>query len=267
VLGRKTYEGLAGYWPNETGKWADMVNPIPKWVGSNSLSGELEWNATALEGELEDSVPKLKAEVDGDLFMHGSGEFAYALAEKGLIDKVAFVTVDVPGGEHRQPAFLAKNPSAAVPVLALEDGTHIAECTAITEYLDHLDGEPTLTGKTPKERAIIAMMQRRAEIGLMEAAAAYFHHATPGLGPQLETYQNREWGEKCRERVLAGMAYLDSALDRQPYLAGERFTVADITAFAGLVLADFVKVGVPAELERLQAWRARVAARPSIAHA
>ena len=87
VLGRKTYEGLAGYWPNETGKWADMVNAIPKWVGSNSLSGELEWNATALEGDLEDSVPKLKQEVDGDLFMHGSGEFAYTLAQKGLVDE------------------------------------------------------------------------------------------------------------------------------------------------------------------------------------
>ena len=190
-----------------------------------------------------------------------------ALAEKGLIDAVTFVTVDVPGGEHRQPAFLAKNPGAAVPVLALADGTHIAECTAITEYLDHLDGEPTLTGKTPKERAIIAMMQRRAEIGLLEAGAAYFHHATPGLGPHLETYQNRAWGEKSRERAHACMTYLDSTLARQPYLAGERFTVADITAFAGMVLADFAKIGLPAELGRLQAWRARVAERPSIAHA
>jgi dihydrofolate reductase len=87
VLGRKTYEGLAAYWPTQTGKWADMVNPLPKWVGSNTLSGELEWNATLLEGDLEDSLPKLKGEVDGDLFMHGSGEFAYALADKGLIDE------------------------------------------------------------------------------------------------------------------------------------------------------------------------------------
>jgi dihydrofolate reductase len=76
VLGRKTYEGLAGYWPSQSGKWAEMVNPMPKYVGSNSLSGDLE-----------DSIPKLKDEVDGDLFMHGSGEFAYALAEKGLIDE------------------------------------------------------------------------------------------------------------------------------------------------------------------------------------
>jgi dihydrofolate reductase len=87
VLGRKTYEGLAGFWPNQSGKWADMVNGMPKWVGSGSLSGDLEWNATLLEGELEESIPKLKDEVDGDLFMHGSGEFAYALAAKGLVDE------------------------------------------------------------------------------------------------------------------------------------------------------------------------------------
>jgi dihydrofolate reductase len=86
VLGRKTFEGLASYWPDKTGKWADMVNSIPKFVGSKTLSGELEWNGTLLDGDLEDSIPKLKEQVDGDLFMHGSGEFAHALAEKGLID-------------------------------------------------------------------------------------------------------------------------------------------------------------------------------------
>ena len=87
VLGRKTYEGLAGYWPSQSGTWADMVNPLPKYVGSTTLSGELEWNATLLEGKLEDAIPKLKADVEGDLFMHGSGAFAYALAERGLIDE------------------------------------------------------------------------------------------------------------------------------------------------------------------------------------
>ena len=86
VLGRKTYEGLAGYWPSQSGRWADMVNPLPKYVGSTTLSGALPWNATALDGNLEESIPNLKESVDGDLFMHGSGEFAYALAEKGLID-------------------------------------------------------------------------------------------------------------------------------------------------------------------------------------
>jgi dihydrofolate reductase len=64
-----------------------MVNAIPKYVASNTLSGDLEWNATLLEGDLAESIPRLKAEVDGDLFTHGSGEFAYALAEKGLVDE------------------------------------------------------------------------------------------------------------------------------------------------------------------------------------
>src|SRR4029450_13868096 len=64
-----------------------MLNPLPKYVGSSTLSGDLEWNATLLEGDLEDAIPKLKEQVDGDLFMHGSGEFAYALAEKGLTDE------------------------------------------------------------------------------------------------------------------------------------------------------------------------------------
>ncbi len=87
VLGRKTFEGLAGYWPNQSGKWADMVNALPKHVASTTLTGEPGWNATLLEGSLEDSIPKLKDEVTGDLFVHGSGEFAYALAERGLIDE------------------------------------------------------------------------------------------------------------------------------------------------------------------------------------
>ena len=187
-----------------------------------------------------------------------------ALAEKGLTDQVEFVHVDVPGGAHRLPEFIAKNPSAAVPVLELDDGTCISECTAITAYLDHLDGEPTLTGKTAKEKAVISMMQRRAEAGLMDAVGTYFHHATPGLGPDIELYQNREWGEKNRERALHTMHYLDGVLATQPYLAGAEFSIADITAFAALGFADYIKLAIPDELSHLRAWKARVAARPSV---
>jgi glutathione S-transferase len=190
-----------------------------------------------------------------------------ALAEKGLIERVQFISVDVPAGEHRQPAFLAKNPAGAVPVLELEDGTLISECTAITEYLDHLDGQPQLTGCDAQERGVIAMMQRRAEVGLLDAVASYFHHATPGLGPVIETYQNREWGEENYRRALKGMSYLNRVLESQPYLAGEQFSVADITAFAGLSFADFLKLEVPDDLQQLRAWQQRVAARPSIAFA
>ena len=86
VLGRKTYEGLAGYWPSQSGKWADMINPMPKYVGSSTLSGDSMERDRARRRPRE-LDPELKDEVDGDLFMHGSGEFAYALAEKGLIDE------------------------------------------------------------------------------------------------------------------------------------------------------------------------------------
>ncbi len=187
-----------------------------------------------------------------------------ALAEKGMTGRVQFVTVDVPNGEHRSPAFLAKNPSGAVPVLELDDGTCIAECTAITEYIDHADGNPILTGKTAKDRAVIHMMQRRAEAGLLDAVGTYFHHATPGLGPKLETYQCAEWGDHQKQRALAGMRYLDGVLAKQPYLAGQNFSMADITAFAGLGFADFAKIDIPAECSNLKAWRARVAERPSV---
>lgn len=188
-----------------------------------------------------------------------------ALGEKKATDQVEFVDVDVMGGEHKKPAFLAKNPGGAVPVLELEDGTTISECTAITEYIDHAFDGPSLTGKTPKERAVIHMMQRRAESGLLDAVGTYFHHATPGLGPDIEGYQNKEWGEKQKEKAVAGMRYFDEILEKQPYVAGSDFSMADITAFAGLAFADFANIEIPSECQNLKAWREKVAARPSIA--
>jgi len=187
-----------------------------------------------------------------------------ALAEKGMTDQVEFVTVDVPGGEHKTAAFKAKNPSGLVPAMELEDGTILSECTAITEYIDGMSDNPSLTGSTPKSRAIVHMMQRRAEADLLDAAAAYFHHATPGLGPDIETNQCAEWGNMQKERALSGMAYFDGVLGKQPYLAGDDFTMADITAFAGLAYADFAKIEIPAECTNLVAWRERVASRPSV---
>jgi len=188
-----------------------------------------------------------------------------ALAEKGLTDKVEFISVNLPEGEHRKPEFLAKNPSGLVPALELDDGTIISECTAITEYLDNLEGEPTLTGKTPKERAVVHMMQRRAESGLIDAVGTYFHHATPGLGPDIETYQCAEWGNHQHEKALDGMQYFNNLLEKQDYLAGDDFSMADITAFAGLGFAEFAQIEIPENCTALKEWRARVSSRPSVA--
>jgi glutathione S-transferase len=188
-----------------------------------------------------------------------------ALAEKGATDQVEFAPVDVMGGEHRTDAFMQKNPDAAVPCLELEDGSYIAQCTAITEYIDGTFDGPSLCGTTTRERAQISMMNLRAETGLLNAVGAYFHHATPGLGPDLETYQNAEWGQKQKDVAHQTMSYLDDVLTENDYLAGDTFSMADITAFAGLVFADFAKVEVPENLSHLNAWRSKVAARPSIA--
>lgn len=109
-----------------------------------------------------------------------------ALAEKNMLSSVQFVRINLWKGEHKKPEFLAKNYSGTVPVLELDDGTLIAECTAITEYIDALDGTPTLTGKTPLEKGVIHMMNKRAELELLDPVSVYFHHATPGLGPEVE---------------------------------------------------------------------------------
>jgi glutathione S-transferase len=188
-----------------------------------------------------------------------------ALAEKKLESRVRFVMVDLYKGEHKKPEFIAsKNYSGTVPVLELEDGTCIAECTAITEYLDGLDGAPTLTGKTPLEKGVIHMMSKRAELELLDAISVYFHHGTPGLGPQVELYQNPEWGFRQRDKALRGMHYFDAILKDQPYIAGKEFSMADITVIGGLVFASIVKLPVPAECTALLAWYERVRERPSV---
>lgn len=194
------------------------------------------------------------------------------IAEKGLASQIEFVKVDLPAAEHKQPPFLAINPTGTVPVLELDDGTYIAECTAITEYLDNLDGHPTLTGVTPKEKGVIHMMQKRAESELIDAVGIYFHYGTPGLGKQLEVYKSPEWSGreawagKSRDRAPAGMKYFDSVLKTQPYVAGDSFSMADISVIAGLVFAGFANIVVPAECTALLEWKARMDERPSVAH-
>ena len=89
------------------------------------------------------------------------------------------------------------------------------------------------------------MMQKRAESMVLDAVATYFHHATDGLGPALETYQNVAWGEKQGEKARQGFVYFNNVLANSAYVAGENFSVADITLYAGLVFAGFAKIAIP----------------------
>lgn len=187
-----------------------------------------------------------------------------ALAEIGLQDQVHFVSVDLRKGEHKTEAFRAKNYSGTLPVLELDDGTLIAECTAITEYLDALAGAPVLTGRTPREKGVIHMMSRRAELEVLDAISIYFHHATPGLGPHVEVYQNREWGLYQHDRALRGMRYFDEVLRAHPFVTDGDFSMADITLVGGLIFADMLKVTVPDECDALKDWYGRMEQRPSV---
>ncbi len=192
------------------------------------------------------------------------------IAAKGLESQMEFIPVDLIGAEHKTPAFLALNPSGVLPLLALDDGTLISESTAITEYLDNLDGQPILTGRTPREKAMIHMMQRRAEAELIDAVGHYFHHATPGLGEALQAFKSldwsgrADWGRREGVRAQAGMAYFDTVLKSSPFVAGETFSIADITVFAGLAFADAAGLSIADALTALKSWRARVAELPSV---
>jgi glutathione S-transferase len=192
------------------------------------------------------------------------------LAEKGLESQVQFTKVDLFAAEHKQSAFLALNPAGTVPVLVLDDGTVLSESVAITEYLDNLDGHPTLTGNTPKEKAVIHMMQKRADDQLIDAIGIYFHHATPGLGAVLQAYKSadwahrKEWGERNLEKFMKGMRYFNQVLQTQAYVAGAQFSMADITVYAALMHAAAAGVAIPADCAALAAWQALVADRPGV---
>ena len=187
-----------------------------------------------------------------------------ALAEKGLADRVRFRSVDLYQGEHKRPEFLAKNYSGTLPVLELPDGAFIAECTAITQYLDTLAGPPTLTGANPREAGMIHMMNKRAELEVLDAVSVYFHHATPGLGPDVELYQNPEWGLRQRDKALRGMRYFDGVLRGRPFVAGDAFSMADIALIGGMIFADLVKLPIPEGCDALREWYGRMQARPSV---
>jgi dihydrofolate reductase len=103
LLGRKTYEGLAAYWSPETGPWADLINPMPKYVASRTLQGSLDWNATVIDGDLEAGVSRLKSELDGDLILIGCGELARELLKAGLIDELRFWLHPAVWGQGERP--------------------------------------------------------------------------------------------------------------------------------------------------------------------
>jgi glutathione S-transferase len=184
------------------------------------------------------------------------------LAEKGIT--LERVNIDLNAGEQRSAAFLARNPMARVPVLELDDGRALSETRAICTFLEGLHPEPNLMGTTFEERAFIEMADRRAELNLMLLIANAIRHSHPGLAT-LEKPQFPDFGASQAGKVLDSARQFDQILQTQPWMAGERFSIADITAFCGLEFARGLMKFLPGNvgLVALQDWRDRVNARPS----
>jgi len=181
------------------------------------------------------------------------------IAEKGL--DIPRRTVDLMKGEHRTEAYLSRVGAAQVPALELEDGTVLCETQAICRYLEAIQPEPNLMGAGPLETAVVEMWQRRVELGLFLAVGMCFRHTNPHMGG-LEA-QVPEYGEEMRGRIGGYLDVLDQRLAGFEWIATSRLTVADITAFVAIDFMKVIKYPVPEHLEHLQAWLARMRARPS----
>lgn len=186
------------------------------------------------------------------------------LKEKG-IEIADIVDLDIGKKEQRGETFTALNPFQRLPVLLLDDGTALSESVAICRYIEEeLAPEPNLLGATPKERAIVEMWNRRAELTLFAQTSFAFRHLHPSM-VELEVPQIAAWGEANKQKLPATLGLFDQALAKTRFLAGERFTIADITAFVAIDFLRPLRFPVPEELSALHRWRADIAARPSIA--
>ena len=183
------------------------------------------------------------------------------LAEKGV--QLPQVNVDLNAQEHKSAAFRAKSPLARIPALELDDGRVLTETRAICTFIEGLHPDPNLMGVDATERAFIEMADRRVEWYFMLPIGNCVRHTHPGLAP-LEQPQFPDFGRSQGEKLRETAAWLDAELQRQPWIAGDRFTIADITAFCALEFARLMRFQAGAEgFAALQAWRDRMAERPS----
>lgn len=188
------------------------------------------------------------------------------LAEKG-VENVEFITVNLLEGENLGEAFRKKNPFGRIPVLEFEDGTYLSESVAISRYFEEIQPEPPLFGADALERAQVEMWNRRAELSFMMPAALGFRNITG-------TFKDREYcdatyGAEMAKTATKVLRLIDARLQEAPFLAGDRYSIADISLTAGLDFFIGVKVVLPENLFEispgLKRWHDDMKARPSYA--
>ncbi|MGB7101672.1 MAG: glutathione S-transferase [Xanthobacteraceae bacterium] len=188
------------------------------------------------------------------------------LAEKGI--SVPTVQVDLRNNEQLMPEFRAINPDATVPVLELDNGTRITDAIGICIYFEAIQPLPSLMGDSAEEKAIIATWQRTAECNGLYAGMDALRNATPGLkgralpGPD-DYEQIPALAERGRLRIMRFFDQMDARLAHNEFVAGARYSVADITTLIAVDFARWVKLSVPETCGHLRRWHALVSARPS----
>lgn len=182
------------------------------------------------------------------------------LAEKGI--NVPSEQVDMMAMQHKKPEYAAINPLQRMPALVLDDGSVITESIAICRYFEALQPDPPLFGVGAKEIAQVEMWNRRCELNLMFPVAQVFRHTHPAM-KDLEVPQVAEWGEANRPRVEDFLKILDAQLETHRFVAGDKYSVADITALCAIDFMKPSKIPTPEGLDNVKRWHTEVSARPS----
>jgi glutathione S-transferase len=165
-------------------------------------------------------------------------------------------------GQSRAPEFLAKNSSGGVPVLELDDGTHLSESVAICRYLEGLHPEPNLLGRNLLEQADIERWNRRMELELFAAIGRTVQNTSPIFQGRFKQFP--EYGETQRAVVYQRLERMDRELNGQRFVAGDRFTIADITALVAIGIGGrLADIKIASELANLTRWHDAVLSRPS----
>jgi glutathione S-transferase len=181
---------------------------------------------------------------------------------------VPTVQVDLRNNEQLTPAFRAINPDATVPALELDDGTRINDAIGICVYFEAIQPRPALMGESAEEKALVAAWQREVERNGFYAVMEAFRNTVPGLksralpGPH-DYEQIPALAERGRLRVSHFYEQMNSRLADNEFVAGPRYSVADITALVTVDFAVRAKMPIPEAHSRLRRWHTQVSARPS----
>lgn len=181
------------------------------------------------------------------------------LAEKAI--EVPVEQVDLGKQQNSSPEFLAINPLGRVPVLELDDGTHLAESVAICRYFEETTPEPPLFGIGAQDRAVVEMWQRRMEFEVLNNIAGCFRNTHDYFKGRIQ--QVPDYGELCRETALKRLAWLDEVLSDREFVAGDRYSIADITAMVGIDFGRVAGIRLQPDQKNLARWHELVSARDS----